>query len=98
VTLAAFLGTTALTVLATALSITMFLPQLVTVLRDGASQGVSVTTWALGAVSSVIWAWYSFAIGKPGLAVCHVVILPVSIIIAVRALQADQMSAVEQPA
>jgi uncharacterized protein with PQ loop repeat len=77
-------GATALTVLATALSISMFLPQLFTVLRSS-SAGVSPWTWCLTAVSSGVWTVYAFALGKPPLAACHVVILPTSLVIAHRA-------------
>jgi MtN3 and saliva related transmembrane protein len=77
-------GATALTALATVLAITMFMPQLFLVLRSGAV-GVSVTTWLLSAVCAAVWLFYAFALGRPSIAVCQVVILPASLVITQRA-------------
>jgi uncharacterized protein with PQ loop repeat len=79
-------GATALTVLATVLAISMFLPQLLLVLRSGAA-GVSATTWLVTAVSAAIWLVYAFALGRPSIGVCQVVILPASLLIAHRAFR-----------
>jgi uncharacterized protein with PQ loop repeat len=77
-------GATALTVLATALAVSMFLPQLVTVLRSGGA-GVSPTTWIVTAISSGVWILYAFALGRPSIGACHLVIMPSSLVIAYRA-------------
>jgi uncharacterized protein with PQ loop repeat len=77
-------GATALTVLATALAISMFMPQLVLVLRSGAA-GVSATTWLVSAVSAGVWLLYAFALGRPSIAACQVVIMPASLVITHRA-------------
>ena len=79
-------GATALTVLATVLAISMFLPQLLLVLRSGAA-GVSATTWLVTAISAAIWLVYAFALGRPSIGVCQVVILPASLLIAHRAFR-----------
>jgi MtN3 and saliva related transmembrane protein len=77
-------GAGALTVLATALAISMFIPQLVLVLRSGAA-GVSVTTWLVSAVSAGVWLLYAFALGRPAIGACQVVIMPASLVITHRA-------------
>jgi uncharacterized protein with PQ loop repeat len=77
-------GATALTVLATMLSVSMFLPQLFLVLRSGAA-GVSGVTWLVTAISSGVWVLYAFALGRPSIAACHLVIVPASLVIAYRA-------------
>lgn len=79
-------GATALTVLATVLAISMFLPQLLLVLRSGAV-GVSPTTWLVTAISAGIWLVYAFALGRPSIGVCQVVILPASLVITHRAMR-----------
>jgi uncharacterized protein with PQ loop repeat len=82
--LASLGGATALTVLATMLAISMFMPQLLLVLRSGAA-GVSVSTWLVSAISAGIWLLYAFALGRPSIAVCQVVIMPASLVITQRA-------------
>ena len=77
-------GATALTVLATVLAVSMFMPQLVLVLRSGAV-GVSATTWLVSAVSAGVWMLYAFALGRPSIAACQVVIMPASLVITHRA-------------
>jgi uncharacterized protein with PQ loop repeat len=77
-------GPTGLTVLGTALAVSMFIPQLVRVLRSSAA-GVSAWTWLVTAFSSGVWVLYAFALGRPPLAACHAVILPASLVIADRA-------------
>jgi uncharacterized protein with PQ loop repeat len=77
-------GATALTVLATMLAISMFIPQLLLVLRSGAA-GVSVTTWLVSAVSAGVWLLYAFALGRPSIGACQVVIMPASLVITHRA-------------
>jgi uncharacterized protein with PQ loop repeat len=77
-------GAMALTVLATMLSVSMFLPQLFLVLRSGAG-GVSAVTWLVTAISSGVWVLYAFALGRPSIAACHLVIVPASLVIAYRA-------------
>jgi uncharacterized protein with PQ loop repeat len=77
-------GATALTVLATMLAISMFVPQLLLVLKSGAA-GVSASTWLATAISAAVWLLYAFALGRPSIAACQVVILPVSLVIAYRA-------------
>lgn len=70
--------------LGTALAVSMFVPQLLTVIRSSAA-GVSAWTWLVTAVSSGVWVLYAFALGRPPLAACHAVILPASLVIADRA-------------
>jgi uncharacterized protein with PQ loop repeat len=82
--LAALGGAAVLTVLATVLAISMFMPQLVLVLRSGAA-GVSSTTWLVTAISAGVWLVYAFALGRPSIAVCQVVILPAALVITHRA-------------
>jgi uncharacterized protein with PQ loop repeat len=77
-------GATALTVLATMLAVSMFMPQLFTVLRSGAG-GVSASTWVVTAISSAVWILYAFALGRPSIGACHIVIMPASLVIAYRA-------------
>jgi uncharacterized protein with PQ loop repeat len=77
-------GATALTVLATVLAVSMFMPQLVLVLRSGAA-GVSATTWLVSALSAGVWLLYAFALGRPSIAACQVVIMPASLVITHRA-------------
>jgi uncharacterized protein with PQ loop repeat len=77
-------GATALTVLATVLAISMFMPQLVLVLRSGAA-GVSAATWLVSAISACVWLLYAIALGRPSIGACQVVILPASIVITRRA-------------
>jgi uncharacterized protein with PQ loop repeat len=73
-------GPTALTVLATGLAISMFMPQLFLVLRSGAA-GVSAMTWLVSAISAGVWILYAFALGRPSIAACQVVIMPASLVI-----------------
>jgi uncharacterized protein with PQ loop repeat len=82
--LASLGGAAALTVLATVLAISMFVPQLLLVLRSGAA-GVAVSTWLVSAISAGIWLLYAFALGRPSIAVCQVVIMPASLVITQRA-------------
>jgi uncharacterized protein with PQ loop repeat len=77
-------GAGALTVLATTLAVSMFLPQLVRVLRSGAA-GVSPATWLVTAISSAVWILYALALGRPSIGACHLVIMPASLVIAHRA-------------
>jgi uncharacterized protein with PQ loop repeat len=77
-------GATALTVLATALAVSMFMPQLFMVLRSGAV-GVSPTTWLVSAISAGVWLLYAFALGRPSIAACQIVIMPASLVITHRA-------------
>jgi uncharacterized protein with PQ loop repeat len=77
-------GATALTVLATVLAVSMFMPQLVLVLRSGAA-GVSATTWLVSALNAGVWLLYAFALGRPSIAACQVVIMPASLVITHRA-------------
>ena len=77
-------GPAALTVLATMLAVSMFVPQLLLVLRSGAA-GVSVTTWLVSAVSAGVWLLYAFALGRPSIGACQVVIMPASLVITHRA-------------
>jgi uncharacterized protein with PQ loop repeat len=77
-------GATALTVLATLLAVSMFMPQLFMVLRSGAA-GVSATTWLVSAISAGVWLLYAFALGRPSIAACQVVIMPASLVITHRA-------------
>jgi uncharacterized protein with PQ loop repeat len=82
--LASLGGAAALTVLATMLAVSMFIPQLVLVLRSGAA-GVSASTWLVTALSSAVWILYAFALGRPSIAACHIVTMPASLVIAYRA-------------
>jgi uncharacterized protein with PQ loop repeat len=78
-------GATALTVLATALAVSMFMPQLFMVLRSGGAVGVSPTTWLVSAISAGVWLLYAFALGRPSIAACQIVIMPASLVITHRA-------------
>lgn len=77
-------GPTALTVLATALAVSMFMPQLFKVFKSGAD-GVSPSTWLVTAIGSAVWILYAFALGRPSIGACHLVIMPASLVIAYRA-------------
>lgn len=77
-------GPAALTVLATVLAISMFMPQLFLVLRSGAV-GVAASTWLVSAVSAGVWLLYAFALGKPSIGACQFVIMPASLVITHRA-------------
>jgi uncharacterized protein with PQ loop repeat len=77
-------GAAALTVLATMLAVSMFIPQLLLVLRSGAA-GVSATTWLVSAISAGVWLLYAFALGKPSIGACQFVIMPASLVITHRA-------------
>jgi uncharacterized protein with PQ loop repeat len=64
--------------------VSMFMPQLFTVLKSGAG-GVSPSTWLVTAIGSAVWILYAFALGRPSIGACHLVIMPASLVIAYRA-------------
>lgn len=63
-----------------ALSLVMFIPQVVKVFR-APHQGVSPLTWTLSSLSSVTWISWSLVVGRPFLAAPHYVMLPVALAI-----------------
>jgi uncharacterized protein with PQ loop repeat len=82
--LAAFaLGETALLVIITSASLTMFVPQLLRTVHEPAA-GVSPAAWAVAALASVTWLAYAWAIDRPSIVIAHLVMLPLSLLILAR--------------
>ena len=63
-----------------ALSIVMFIPQAVKVVR-APHQGVSPVTWTLSALSSMTWISWSIMVGRPLLGAAHYIMLPFALAI-----------------
>jgi uncharacterized protein with PQ loop repeat len=74
------LGALGTSVLGVGISVSMFIPQALKVLRVP-SYGVSVSTWWLAVVTSVLWTLYGVMLGKLVLIVPNVVMMPVAGII-----------------
>lgn len=63
-----------------ALSLVMFIPQVLRVFR-APHHGVSPLTWTLSALSSVTWISWSIMVERPVLAAAHYVMLPTALVI-----------------
>lgn len=64
------------------LSLVMFLPQVISVVRTP-HEGVSPVTWTLSALASITWISWSIMIGRPLLGAAHYVMLPFALVILV---------------
>ena len=74
-----------LSVVAVTMAIGGALPQLVESLREKHLEGVSVVTWALGAVNSLLWAVYGVCEGSVPVIVASATGVPICAVIAYRA-------------